>query len=344
MEIRIAHNSDQAQWDKYVLGHRHGLSYHRFDWLEAIKAAYSFNVYPLMIIKAGQVVGCLPLVHIHLPLTKGELVSLPYCDIGGILANTYDIAEALINQARVLAGELSISKIWIRSAVSLRKEGRPHSHKVRMVLALPETAEALLAGFKAKLRSQVRNPERNGLTAVMGGVELVNTFYKVFAENMRDLGSPVHSRRWFTEVLSRYGPSARVGLVFMPDGSTAAAGIILRHGRTVSIPWASSLRRLNQYNPNMLLYWTFLAYAIEQGCDLFDFGRSSVGEGTYKFKEQWGAKPQALYWTNLMDIQQEHNQETRQSAGRARFEAVWRRLPLVACNFLGPCVRRFVSL
>ena len=79
----------------------------------------------------------------------------------------------------------------------------------------------------------------------------------------------------------------------------AAGGVILCHSQTVSIPWASAHRHLNRWNPNMLLYWTFLEYAADQGYAFFDFGRSTPGEGTYRFKEQWGAKPAPLFWHNI---------------------------------------------
>jgi FemAB-related protein (PEP-CTERM system-associated) len=344
MNIRVVPPAEGALWDEYVLGHQQGLAYHRFGWLETVSNAYGFKVYPLLAEISGRVAGILPLAHIRSPLSRGELVSLPYCDLGGVLAESEEVAETLLDRARNLAVELSIPRVQIRSAVRLQQEDKAHPQKMRMVLELPESSEALLAGFQAKLRSQVKKPMRDGLTATLGGAELLDAFYKVFAENMRDLGSPVHSRRWFAELLARYGVSARIGLVFMSDGSPAAAGIILGHGRTVSIPWASSLRRFNRYNPNMLLYWSFLAYAADQGFALFDFGRSTRGEGTFKFKQQWGAEPRPLYWCTLGDVGNAADTNLRLSANRARVEAVWRRLPLPVCNVLGPRIRRFVSL
>jgi lipid II:glycine glycyltransferase (peptidoglycan interpeptide bridge formation enzyme) len=155
-----------------------------------------------------------------------------------------------------------------------------------MVLSLPDSAEELLAGFKAKLRSQVKKPLKDGLTGEIVGRDGLADFYRVFTENMRDLGSPVHSRRWFESILNAYGDNARIGLVKTPEDELAAAGIILLHKTTISIPWASSLRRYNRQNPNMLLYWSFLAFAADHGFKSFDFGRSTPGEGARRWGER----------------------------------------------------------
>ncbi len=219
-------------------------------------------------------------------------------------------------------------------------------YKVRMLLDLPGCSETLLSSFKAKLRSQVKKPLRDGLTAYVGGNELVDDFYQVFAENMRDLGSPVHSRSWIKNIVANYDDRARVGLVRAPDGKPAAGGILLLHPHTVSIPWASSLRRYNRFSPNMLLYWNFLAFAADSGFGRFDFGRSSPGEGTYRFKAQWGAKPEILDWRCYQPdgSLRPNSVENRCSNLRQRIEAIWRRMPLGVTNTLGPMVRRYVSL
>jgi len=215
---------------------------------------------------------------------------------------------------------------------------------------LPDSAERLLASLDAKVRSQVKKPVRDGLTALLGGAELIGDFYTVFAENMRDLGSPVHSRRWIAAVVAAYGERARVAVVSTPDGIPAAAGIVLLHPTTLAIPWASSLRRYNTLNPNMLLYWIFLSLAIDQGCRQFDFGRSTPGEGTYRFKEQWGATPQPLFWCDLVGNGRAaagragHAQPVHHDAARQRVVDLWRRMPLAGADWLGPRIRKYISL
>jgi lipid II:glycine glycyltransferase (peptidoglycan interpeptide bridge formation enzyme) len=224
-----------------------------------------------------------------------------------------------------------------------------------MLLKLPESSSVLLASFKAKLRSQIRKPVRDGLTVQVGGKDLLDPFYRLFSINMRDLGSPVHSEAWLRAVLGAYGNRAHLVLVRMPDKTPAAGGILLCHPNQVSVPWASALRCFNRFNPNMLLYWTLLSLACDLGYPAFDFGRSTPGEGTYRFKAQWGARPGPLHWSGI-DLPSDRRETGISSArageataahsgkARAAAESVIQKMPLGLLKVLGPNARKYISL
>jgi len=343
MEIVQATQDDRQRWDDYVLTHPDGCAYHLFAWSDAVKAAYGFESLYLMALEGTSVAGVFPLIDFQRPLLSRRLVSLPYCDNGGILAESPGVAAMLLAAAINQVKRLSASCLDARIAAGpLAAEGQ--DQKVLMRLQLPESKAALEEGLKAKLRSQIRKPQRDGLLGRLGGAELLDDFYRVFAANMRYLGSPVHSSDWFQAIISGYGTRSQVGVVYTPAGEPAAAGIILWTDRMVSIPWASSLRSLNHLNPNMLLYWNFLTFAVERGCRIFDFGRSTPGEGSFRFKQQWGCAPHRLTWVSF-DAAGRYRPETFVTGGlRSRVESVWRHLPLVCCNILGPLIRRHVSL
>lgn len=345
MHIRLATAADKNVWDGYVLAHPEGTAYQLWAWREAVESAYGFAGLYLLAEAEGQLRGVLPLVDFRVPLRGASLISLPYCDAGGVLADDETVAGLLLAEAQTL-GRKRNAPCLLRSVAPLAGAGANRTDKVRMVLELPAGSAALLASLKAKLRSQVNKPLRDGLTARLGGAELVAPFYEIFAENMRDLGSPVHSRSWIEAVVAAYGERARVAVVATPDGQPAAAGLILLHPTTVSIPWASSLRRFNRLNPNMLLYWSFLAHAADQGFARFDFGRSTPGEGTYRFKEQWGATPESLCWyePDRPEPAAPAPVAARSSSKRELAAALWSRLPQACANGLGPLIRKYISL
>ena len=116
---------------------------------------------------------------------------------------------------------------------------------------------------------------------------------------MRDLGSPVHSKRMIESVLEEYPEKSTVMIIYKDD-KPVACGLVIGHRDILENPWASSLRNYSNLSPNMLLYWTMLEYACDNGYKKFDFGRSTPGEGTYKFKKQWGAKAQTFTGTLLI--------------------------------------------
>ena len=343
MEIYLATDADREDWDNYVLSHSDGTAYQLFAWKKAVEKAYNFKGLYLLAKRGFDVCGILPLINFRIPLVCKSLISLPYCDIGGALADDADVGRELLTHARLLATQHH-SKCCIRSIYPLPDAGTNQTNKVRMLLDLPSSEPELLHSLNAKVRSQVKKPIRDGLTVKVGSDELIKDFYNVFSENMRALGSPVHSRLWTESIVSSFNDRARVGVVYTPDGAPSAAGIVLIHPSTMSIPWASSLHRYKRNNSNMPLYWTFLTLAIDMGCQCFDFGRSSPGEGTYRFKAQWGATPKPLFWESYPVANRTPDKGLTCTGLRSLSESLWRHMPLSLCNALGPKVRRCINL
>jgi serine/alanine adding enzyme len=158
---------------------------------------------------------------------------------------------------------------------------------------------------------------------------------------MRDLGTPVYSISFFREVLSAYGDAAHVFLVDHGE-VTVAGGIALVHGTVVETPWASSLRDYRTQSPNNLLYWRVIEHAIEIGATTLDFGRSTPNEGTYHFKEQWGARPEPLHWEYALS---HGGAPPNLSPSNPKFRtaiAAWSRLPLFVTNSVGPYIVRSI--
>ncbi|MFO7717367.1 MAG: GNAT family N-acetyltransferase [Thermodesulfobacteriota bacterium] len=362
MRIRRANISDYIQWDEYVRRHPDGLAYHLIAWKRAVEQGYGFACPYFLAESAGRICGVLPTVHLHWPLSAGRIVSLPYCDGGGPLAENAAIGAALVSAAQRYAAEQGVKGVEFRLATAgavravsaagqsaLAGRATRAVGKSRMLLPLAATGAAVLASLKAKVRSQVKKPLRDGLSTTLGGAELLAPVYAVLCENMRDLGAPVHSRALLEAILRHYGEEAKCAVVWMPDGVPAAAGILLCHPRTVSLPWASSLRRYNRANPNMLLYWTLLAFAADHGYQTFDFGRSTPGEGTYTFKKQWGSTPSPLVWLRV----DSHTGAASPCDGGVGASAHWARalgsktfqnLPVPLATALGSRLRRYVAL
>ena len=160
---------------------------------------------------------------------------------------------------------------------------------------------------------------------------------------MRDLGSPVHSRRLFQEICRQFSESVKIGVVNHED-IPVAAGLIFCFRDTVEIPWASTLREFNKFSPNMLLYWSLIQYGCDQGFKYFDFGRSTPDEGTYKFKEQWGAFPVPLHWHTLALNGQAIGSNRLDKSSYERLIHYWKKLPIPISTAIGPLIRKHISL
>ena len=303
---------DRLAWDQYVENHDHGTLYHLSGWKNIIEKTYGHKTYYLIAKESSNysinsIVGLLPLVHLKHFLFVNSLISMPFFDHGGILADNEEIEKTLLQETIKLKQQLKIKAIalrhiqplsWFNNSNSTKLFDsityKTHNQKVRMLLDLPESCEILMKSFKSKLRSQIRKPQKEGLTSKIGAIELLDDFYKVFSVNMRDLGSPVHSKKLILNVLEKFQEKCKIIVVYRGK-QPMACSLIVGFKDTVVNPWASSLRKYCRLNPNMLLYWIMLKFSCDNGFKHFDFGRSSPGEGTYKFKEQWGAKPTILH-------------------------------------------------
>jgi len=356
--IRLASSADALNWDYYVLQHTGSPPYHLYAWKEAVEQAYGFKAYYVLAFAQERIVGVLPLFFLTSPLGPGQLVALPYCDIGGPLADNVHIAMALFDYAVHLGARLHAKRLDVRGfgmAAALQAPGcmvEKKQDKVRMILSLPGSEEELWQGFKSKLRSQINKAKKNGLT--FSFCTDLDEFYLVFSQNMHELGSPVHSYRWFQAIFASYGNRARLGLVFKGD-QAIGGGIVLNTDNDVSIPWASTLRKYNYLSPNMLLYWHLLEDSVRRGFSTFDFGRSTPGEGTYRFKAQWGARPVPLDWhivkfskgrlgKNAPPCSRPEDAIQSRPTKRMIAAKLWSLLPAWVVNRTGPVLRKYISL
>lgn len=195
--------------------------------------------------------------------------------------------------------------------------------------------------FPAKLRSQVRRGEKEGMTIHVGGLDMLNDFYQVFSQNMRDLGTPVYRKQFFAAILSAFPKDATIAVVRY-EGNPVATGFLYGFRHTLEIPWASSDRRYARCAPNMFLYGAVLKYACEQGYRCFDFGRSSKESGTYRFKEQWGAKPVQLHWYYWLRGGGPLPELNPQNPKYALAIRLWQQLPVSVTTMVGPMIAKYL--
>lgn len=321
------------------------LNGHHRGWVEAISAGLKHPAYLLRSSRGGaagydQTTGVLPLMLVKGPLFGRFLVSLPYLNTGGAWAIDAAAAATLVDGACDLADRLDVRYLELRHErpVENRRLNHCRTDKVHMRLSLPESDEELERLWKSKLRSQIKKAGEYGSTVHWGRLELLDDFYRVFAENMRDLGTPVFSKRLFAAILDRFDGAAELCVLRQADKPVAAA--LLTHlGGVTEVPSASSLRQYNRTNVNMLMYRRLLSRAIERQSHTFDFGRSSEGSGTYKFKAQWGAEPHPAVWQYY--VRQGNVDAMRpDSQGNQRLIRVWQRLPVWLTRLVGPTIVR----
>jgi FemAB-related protein (PEP-CTERM system-associated) len=322
-----------------VADHPEASGYHRAVWVDILASAFRHPVRRLVVESPDGIHGVLPLVFFHSRLFGRFAVSLPFLNYGGVLADSPAAERLLLEEAIRECRRAGAGYLELRHFRQHFGELAGKRHKVAMRLRLEADADRQWQSLDRKVRNLVRKAEKSGMRSTVGGAELLPSFYAVFARNMRDLGTPVYSKRFFAQVLELLPHHSQVFCVFAGERPVAAS-IVCRDREAAEVPWASSLREYNQFSPNMLLYWSMLRDSVERGLRTFDFGRSTRNEGTYHFKRQWGAEPTELVWEYWTAPGAPVPDMSPRNPKFERAIAVWQRLPLPVTMLLGPSIVR----
>lgn len=338
--VEIDRAPEGSAWNDYLYNRRPDAPlYHRLEW-QGVYDVYRLPVHRLAATRDGEIVGILPLVEQRSRIFGQQLTSLPWFDAAGIVADDEQARKALVDAAIQLAADRKVGWAHLREEHETGLSPHVRTDKVLMRLELPDDADVLWKKLKASVRNQVRKSEKSGLTVQDGGVELLDHFYQVYSFNMRDLGSPSHSRRFFEAVCENFASDVRLFVVY-GESEPVGAGLTIANGQRLEIPWASSLRKYNSYCVNHGMYWRILSFACDNRFDWFHFGRSTVDSGPWRFKKQWGSEAVPLYWYYLS--QDDAVASAAAEPPQERFgwgTQLWQRLPVAVSRQIGP---RFIA-
>jgi len=341
-ELRLCHYGEEKAWDEYVYHCLEASHCHLSGWRRVVERGYGHRSFYLWARENGETKGVLPLISMGGLFFSRSLVSMPFLDDGGICTEDDHVRTALYQQAVQMCEEYKVDILDLRHRQSNSLSLPPLGSKATLTLQLDSNPDQMWKRFDAKLRNQVRKAQKSGLTASWSGIDGLPDFYEVFAINMRDLGSPVHSLRFFTAIFEEFSHSVKLMLVH--KNNTVIGGAVCFFFReTMLVPWASSRREYFSLCPNNLLYWEMIRWGSENGYQRFDFGRSSPGSGTYNFKKQWGAKEEPLHWQVL---NRKNGRSPLVHANDSKYQwmiRTWRHLPIAMTKLIGPFVRGQVS-
>lgn len=328
------------QWDRYLASAAQSTFCHQAGWQQIMTGVLGHeSLYMAAVDDRGDWRGILPLVRVRSVLGH-FLISLPFLNDGGPVGDAAAqqlLVEHAIDEARRSGAGL----LELRSRDEVPGPLTPSYRRVSVHLTLPSSVEELWSStLRAKLRSQIRRPTKEGMTFRSGAGEL-DAFYDVFGRNMRDLGTPVLRRAFFERGAAMFGSSMLFAAVYSKTGAPVAGACCLHWRDELEVTWASSLREFNRQAPNMLLYSRLMEEAIERSVKTFNFGRCNPGGSTHRFKQQWGGEDIPLpwpFWSRHPAIAV----PSPKSAFYRVASAAWSRLPVGVTNRFGPMLARLL--
>jgi len=344
--VAIRPLTDEAKpaWDSFVDQHEKGTFFHRADWSSVLSKAFRHTALYAYAERDGAITGILPLMHVKTALFGNSLISSPFCVYGGPLcadAESESALEAYVDGALERSGADSV-EYRLRDEPAGAQQGWDRKDDLYVTFRKPiERDEAAnLNAIPRKQRAMVRKGMQRGLQSK---ADLdVSTLHKIYAESVRNLGTPVFSRRYF-QLLSDVFRD-RMDVVTVLDGDRAVASVLNFYDRGEVIPYYGGGTALaRELAANDFMYWEVMRRAAPRGCTSFDFGRSKVGTGAYAFKKNWGFSPAPIYHRFKLKNGAKIPDHNPLNPKYRMLIAGWKRLPLPIANRLGPFIVRGVG-
>ena len=341
LNISSLEPGEESAWDSFVESVPSGTFFHRAGWKSVIEEAFGHKTFYLMARRGGQICGVLPLTQVRSFLFGHSLISNAFCIHGGPVSEEGNIRAALKEEAVRVARKLNVGCVELRSAAdsSLPWRKKNGLYFIFRRLLAPEV-DANLKAIPHTRRRMVRVALDNGLTSEVD--HGVDRLHHVYAESVRQLGTPVFSKKYFRLLKEQFGPACDVVTVLRKSQPIASVMNFYFRDEVMTY-YGGGLKEARDLAGNDFMYWEVMRRACSRGVRIFDFGRSKIGTGAYNFKRNWGFKPEPLDYEffplarrDIPDINP-LNPKYRAAIN------VWRRLPLRVTKLLGPPIVRSIG-
>ncbi len=326
------------RWDAFVLAHADGTFFHRSGWHGIFRDVFRLTPRYLIAERGRNIVGILPLVHQRSRLFGDALVAAPFCVEGGPIAADEPAGNALVSAALSIQTETKAPYIEFRSRHA-RQAGWAVREDLYATFSGPLSAddkENLLA-IPRKQRAVVRKTLESGL--VSETTDAMDDVFQVYAQSVRNLGTPVFAKRYFATLKSVFGKDCDA-VVVREGGIPVSAVLNFYHKDTVLPYYGGGTVRARRNGANDFLYWEVMRRAAMRGYRRFDFGRSKAGTGAFSFKKNWGFAPQWLAYEYHFLPGQTMPDKNPLNPKYRLFIAAWKKLPLPVANVIGPWLIR----
>lgn len=362
VEVRIAGAADEAAWEAFVHEQENATFFHRFPWSRVLDRAFGHRTQFMLAERAGQICGVLPLAQVRSRLFGHRLASLPFSVYGGIVAADDEAEAALRKAACALAERLGVGSLELRNRELSGIDWPTKNLYFTFRKTLSNNNAENLKSIPNRQRAMLRKALKEGLYSEP--TDDTEKVYNVYAESVRNLGTPVFGKRYFDVLREEFGEDCRMLLIrqtangeSLPacddaalcqeqqiDGAGASdvAAVLSFYFRGEVLPYygGSVTRARSIKGCNHILYWELMRRSVDEGCRGFDFGRSKVDSGPFSFKKNFGFEAEALHYEYYL-VRDDAIPEVNPNNPRyQQLIALWQRLPLPVAKLIGPPLAR----
>ena len=339
MQVKTLTAADALRWDAFVDSCPEATFFHRAGWQEVIQRSFGHATHFLFAESDdGLIQGILPLGHVNSRLFSNALISSPFSVYGGVAANSDQARKVLEQAACTLAEKLSVDYLELRN-LQHRCPDWPVKDELYVTFRkiIDPDPDVNMKAIPRKQRAMVRKGIEAGLESAIDAN--VDRFYSAYSESVRNLGTPVFAKKYFQTLKTVFGDDCEV-LTILKDGQLIAS-VMSFYFRDQVLPYYGGGTALaRQCKGNDFMYWELMQRSAERGIQVFDYGRSKIGTGSFSFKKNWGFVPEPLYYEYHLVKAKELPDINPLNPKYALFIKLWQRLPLPISQRLGPVLAR----
>jgi FemAB-related protein (PEP-CTERM system-associated) len=331
------------RWDEFVKANAQGTFFHLLAWRDVLERNFGYKPFYLYAEEAGEIQGVLPLFLVKSVLFGRRLITIPLAVYGGMVWRTEEAMRVLLRKAWELSNKLHVRYLEVRGnpyGNYLFADADDHVRFTRddlhvtFIQTIDPKEENNLSRIPRKQRHMIRQGQKNGLRSLMDDERLPECF-QVYAESLRNLGTPVYSYHYFKDLKDTFGEQCRPLLVEYQG--RIVAGVLTFFYKDQVLPYyGGSLPNYRHLAPNDFMYWELLSFGAANGYRIFDFGRSKKDTGSFNFKRHWGFEPLSLPYFYCQVGTKEISDTSSLTSELQWAIKLWRHLPLKLTMALGP--------
>lgn len=338
IDVTNGDDIDRTEWDAYVRAHSDGTFFHLSGWGETIRTAYGYEPQYVTARRDGVIVGILPLTDVRSPLLGRAMISSSFTVGGGPLADDGAALTALLDHATQVATERRVKYIECRSDFEADQNWRVKTgQSADFRIALLEDEDAAFKLIPRRRRADIRKAMAiadSGRMSIRYDND-IDTFYAIYADAMRRLGTPVFPKRFLQTLIKNFAAETEIAVVDCDDEPVTAL-LSFFHGKATLPYYAGVGQKATAAHAYTYLVWRTMRRAADRGLTEYDFGRSKIGSGPFQYKKLWGIEPEFLtYRVRLIEAGEMPNVSPN-NPKFALFSNMWRRLPTPVANIAGP--------
>jgi FemAB-related protein (PEP-CTERM system-associated) len=338
LTVREFEDCDAPAWDQFVRGNAQASFFHLIGWRKIFDDIFKLEPRYLIAERGGAIAGLLPLVHQRSFLFGSALISAPFCVEGGPVSSDSEAGAALTAAALSLQDKTSAPYVEFRSKKACHPGWTPRKDLyATFVGPISNDDKANLLAIPRKQRAVIRKTLESGLTSVVDAE--VDQLFDIYAESVRNLGTPVFPKKYFAALKQVFGSDCDV--VVVKDGSNAISAVLNFYFKDTVLPYYGGGKIAARRNgANDFLYWEVIRRASERGFTRFDFGRSKAGTGAFAFKKNWGFEPNWLEYEYHLRPGVALPDKNPLNPRYSLLIEAWKRLPMPIANLIGPLLVR----